>query len=55
MTPDQRRDFEQQWPPLARRVEGMLARKGVPACRRDDIRSGDRSQDDSHLGRHRSP
>ena len=37
MTPEKRRDFERQWPTLARRVEGMLIRKGVPACRRDDI------------------
>ena len=37
MTPEKRRDFERQWPALARRVEGMLIRKGVPACRRDDI------------------
>ena len=37
MTPEKRRDFERQWPALSRRVEGMLVRKGVPACRRDDI------------------
>lgn len=37
MTPEKRRDFERQWPTLARRVEGMLVRKGVPSCRRDDI------------------
>ena len=37
MTPEMRRDFEKQWPTLARRVEMFLVRKGVPASQRDDI------------------
>ena len=37
MTPTMRREFEEQWPALARRVERLLARKGVPSEKRDDL------------------
>ena len=37
MTPTMRREFEAQWPALATRVERLLARKGVPSEKRDDL------------------
>lgn len=29
--------FEQQWPEVARKLQGLLAGKSVPSCKRDDI------------------
>ncbi|MDQ3955427.1 MAG: sigma-70 family RNA polymerase sigma factor [Actinomycetota bacterium] len=37
MTPTMRREFEAQWPALAARVERLLARKGIPFEKRDDL------------------
>ena len=37
MTPKQRRDFEAEWPELAKSLERFLAGKGVPAARREDL------------------
>lgn len=37
MTPTMRREFEAQWPALATRVERLLARKGIPSEKRDDL------------------
>ena len=37
MTPQRRRDFEDQWPELARRLEFFLARSGVHGDMRDDV------------------
>jgi hypothetical protein len=37
MTSEQKRQFENQWPAVAARLERMLARRGIPEERRDDI------------------
>lgn len=37
MTQAARRAFEEQWPALASRLHGMLARKGLPPEKRDDV------------------
>ena len=37
MSPEKRRDFESEWGALARRLDRMLARKGIRADRRDDL------------------
>ena len=37
MTPTMRREFEAQWPALATRIERLLARKGIPPEKRDDL------------------
>src|SRR5918992_3227117 len=37
MTPTMRREFEAQWPMLATRIQRLLARKGVPSEKRDDL------------------
>ncbi|MEA2486371.1 MAG: Sigma-70 region 2, partial [Actinomycetota bacterium] len=37
MTPERRREFENVWPALSRRVKSMLCRKGVTGGDVDDL------------------
>ncbi|HEU4481072.1 MAG TPA: sigma factor, partial [Actinomycetota bacterium] len=37
MSPERKREFEQEWPELARRLDALLRRKRVPAEQRDDL------------------
>jgi DNA-directed RNA polymerase specialized sigma24 family protein len=37
MSPEKKRDFESEWPSLARRLRSFLARKKVPAAKQDDL------------------
>ena len=37
MSPEKKRDFETEWPLLARRLRSFLARKKVPASKQDDL------------------
>ena len=37
MSPELVGAFERQWPEVAQRLQGLLASKNVPACKRDDI------------------
>ncbi len=37
MSPDQQRDFETEWPALARKLERLLSRKRIAASQREDI------------------
>lgn len=37
MSPEKKRDFEAEWPLLAKRLKSFLARKKVPASKQDDL------------------
>lgn len=37
MSPEKKRDFESEWPLLAKRLKSFLARKNVPAAKQDDF------------------
>ncbi|MEA2451696.1 MAG: hypothetical protein QOG04_406 [Actinomycetota bacterium] len=37
MSPEKKRDFESEWPLLARRLKSFLSRKKVPATKQDDL------------------
>ena len=37
MSPEKKRDFESEWPQLARRLRSFLGRKKVPATKQDDL------------------
>ena len=37
MSPEKKRDFEAEWPMLAKRLKSFLARKKVPATKQDDL------------------
>ena len=37
MSPEKKRDFESEWPLLAKRLKSFLARKNVPATKQDDL------------------
>lgn len=37
MSPELVDAFEKQWPDIANRLEGLLASKNVPSCKRDDV------------------
>lgn len=37
MSPELVGAFEQQWPEVAKRLQGLLAGKNVPACKREDV------------------
>ena len=37
MSPELVGAFERQWPDVSKRLEGLLASKNVPACKRDDV------------------
>jgi DNA-directed RNA polymerase specialized sigma24 family protein len=37
MSPEKKRDFESEWPSLARRLRSFLGRKKVPASKQDDL------------------
>ena len=37
MSPEKKRDFESEWPHLARRLRSFLARKKVPVTKQDDL------------------
>lgn len=37
MSPEKKRDFESEWPMLAKRLKSFLSRKNVPAAKQDDL------------------
>jgi DNA-directed RNA polymerase specialized sigma24 family protein len=37
MSPEKKRDFESEWPLLAKRLKSFLARKNVPVTKQDDL------------------
>ena len=37
MSPEKKRDFESEWPQLAKRLRSFLARKNVPVTKQDDL------------------
>jgi hypothetical protein len=37
MSPEKKRDFESEWPLLAKRLKSFLGRKNVPATKQDDL------------------